>query len=387
MKRLTTMLILAPYVLLVATLPAAQPPEEFVEAGEARRREIPLGGDFRPDPQTPVFVAVGHGARILLSRDDGKTWKQVFWGYPGSDHGGWATNSVAYTGGVFAVPVGWTKPTSYLASEDGVHWRHLTAGTSRPVKADDPGLMPTTMSLAGGQGVFVGSGYMTITATPDFGKTWSTFSLRSFKDDPHGRRLATHHVKTIYCGDESGRFLAVGDDRSPEHPRFGNLFASDDLGKTWKWLEPRELDKAEGKTGLVANGKIVLLVDKAGENVFRSLDAGESWEGPFATGTGRVTPSVVGGEFWLAGAKSRASADGKVWRDLPEAVPAGQVAASDRGTLISIDRRRYNILRSADGGRTWNEVYAFEPESEHVHGTQGLRDIAFGYTTAKPLDR
>ena len=62
----------------VTTLSAAQPPAAFVEAGEKRRKEIPLGGDFRPDPTAPVFVAVGHGARILLSRDDGKTWNGSF---------------------------------------------------------------------------------------------------------------------------------------------------------------------------------------------------------------------------------------------------------------------------------------------------------------------
>ncbi|MGZ0168920.1 MAG: hypothetical protein ACKVHE_05155 [Planctomycetales bacterium] len=87
-------------------LHAAEPPAGFVQAGEQRRKEIPLGGDFKPDPKVPVFVAVGHGARIILSRDDGQAWKQVFWGYPGSDHGIWAAKSVAYSDGLFVVPVG-----------------------------------------------------------------------------------------------------------------------------------------------------------------------------------------------------------------------------------------------------------------------------------------
>jgi photosystem II stability/assembly factor-like uncharacterized protein len=57
---------------------AADPSPAFVEAALARRKEIPLGGDFKPDPKSPVFVAVGHGGRILLSRNDGQTWQQVF---------------------------------------------------------------------------------------------------------------------------------------------------------------------------------------------------------------------------------------------------------------------------------------------------------------------
>ena len=376
-------LLLAP----LTAMHAADPPVEFIKAGEERRKEIPLGGNFQPDARSPVFVAVGHGARILLSRDDGRVWKQVFWGYPGADHGGWATNSVAYTNGVFAVPIGWTFPTAYLASEDGVNWRHLSDGSTKlPGKGEGKAIMPTTNSMAGGKGVFVGSGYMTITSTPDFGKSFSTFSLRSFKNDARWP-LMTHHVKTIYLGDRSGRFLAIGDDRSKEDPGFGRLFASDDLGKTWKWLKPKGLEAAQGKSSMVTDGKFVLLLDKNGENVFRSLDGGETWDGPHVTGTSRVTLSVANGRFWLAGKVSRASTDGKTWMDLPETVPPGKVAASDRGTLISIDRRRFNVLRSGDGGKTWNEVYRFEPETEHVHGAQGLRDVVFGFTTSEPRSR
>jgi photosystem II stability/assembly factor-like uncharacterized protein len=146
-------------------------------------------------------------------------------------------------------------------------------------------------------------------------------------------------------------------------------------------------EQCQGYSGIASNGQLVLIVDASGQNVFRSLDAGNTWEGPLPTGVSLVTLSVVKGEFWLAGANSRASADGKVWRDLPAAVPSGKIAASDRGTLISIDRQRFNILRSANGGQTWSQVHSFQPETEHVHGAQGLRDIAFGYATAQPLDR
>jgi hypothetical protein len=129
MKR--TLLLLAS--LTTASYALEQPPADWIAAGEKRRDAIPLGGDFQPDPKVPAFVAVGHGARIIVSKDDGETWTQAFFGHPGSDHGGWATNQVACTNGVFAVPVGWTQPTSYLASEDGVKWRHLTNGKT-PVR-------------------------------------------------------------------------------------------------------------------------------------------------------------------------------------------------------------------------------------------------------------
>ena len=315
-----------------------------------------------------------------------------FFGHLGSDHGPWATKAIAYSEGVFVVPVGWGAPQAWLASEDGVKWRHLTNGETslKGVKgaSDDPSVMPGTWGIAGGKGVFVTGGYMMMAATPDFGKTISTFSLREFKDDPRPRKLVTHHVGPVYCGDRSGRFLALGNDRSKENPVFGNLYASDDQGKSWGWLEPGLLnEKCEGYNGIVSNGKLVVIADKLGANAFVSSDSGDNWEGPFPTGAERAGLSLVGDEFWIVGQKSaRASTDGKTWRDLPEGVPTGKIIASPQGTLINIDRRRTSILRSSDEGVSWAEVYQFEkPKSEHIHGAQGLRDIAFGYITENPL--
>ena len=386
MKGMTTALL--HFILIPIGLCAADPPAAFIQAGQQRREEIPLGGNFQPDPKSPAFVAVGHGGRILLSRDDGSTWKQVFWGIAGSDHGPWATKAVAYTGGVFVVPIGWGAPTAWLASEDGKNWRHLTSGKTNLIGvkgADrDPTEMPGTWGIAGGKGVFVSGGYMTMGATTDFGKTVTTFSLRTFKNDSRPRKLVTHHVGPVYCGDASGRFVALGNDRSNENTVFGNLFASDDLGENWNWLEPKLLnEKCNGYSGIVSNGKVVLIVDKNAAKAFVSTNAGDTWKGPFPTNIERASLSLVGTEFWLVARNAaRASIDGKTWRDLPKGIPTGKIVASNDGTLISIDRRRFNILRSGDGGNTWKEVYQFQPEMEHVRGAQGLRDIAFGYITS-----
>jgi hypothetical protein len=293
---------------------------------------------------------------------------------------------------VFVVPIGWGAPSAWLASEDGVNWRHLTDGRSKlkGIKGadSDSTIMSGTWGIAGGKGVFVTGGYMTMGATADFGKSITTFSLREFRNDPRPRKLVTHHVGPIYCGDDSGRFIALGNDRSTENPAFGNLYASDDLGKTWKWLAPQLLnDKCDGYSGIVSNGELVVIADKMGANVFLSADAGDNWDGPFSTSVERAVLSLIGKDFWLVGRNAaRASTDGRTWRDLPKGIPNGKIVASPDGTLISIDRRRFNILRSGDGGETWNEVYAFKPETEHVHGAQGLRDIVFGYTTAEPLN-
>ena len=357
-----------------ATFAAEESPEDA-----KIRASIPFGGDFKPNPKIGAFVVVGHGARILVSKDDGRTWKQAFFAAPGADHGPWATKSVAYTNGVFAVPVGWGGPTIYLASDDAVNWRHLTSGEAKlPQSKDDPRLMTGfTWGLAGGKGVFVSSGYMTFSATADLGKTFTTLGMWGvFKDDPRGK-LSTHHIGAVYCGDASGRFLALGDNRGDAGPKFGHLFASDDLGKTWKWIDPKGIDASTGRGALTANEKLLVMTDKDAANAWTSADAGETWDGPHATGTQRAALSVVNGEFWLCGKMSRASSDGRTWRDLPAAVPEGQVIASDQGTLISIHAQRTNIQRSTDGGETWQEVHRYDPP-DIKGGAQGLRAGAFG---------
>jgi hypothetical protein len=366
-------LLLASAIFSFTTLGAEESPEDA-----KIRASIPLGGDFKPNPKVGAFVVVGHGARIITSKDDGKTWKQAFFAAPGADHGPWATKSVAYTNGVFAVPVGWGGPTIYLASDDAVNWHHLTSGESKlPEGKGDPRVMTGAWSLTGGRGVFVSSGYMTFSATADLGKTFTTFGMwGAFKDDPRGK-LSTHHIGAVYCGDASRRFLALGDNRGTEGSKFGNLFASDDLGKTWKWLAPKGLDASTGRGAMVSNGKLLLMTDSNATNAWTSPDAGETWDGQHATGTQRAVLSVVGSEFWLCGKKSRASADGKTWRDLPAAVPEGKIIASDKGTLISIQPQRTNILRSTDGGKSWQEVHSYTPP-DIKGGAQGLRDGAFG---------
>ncbi len=283
-QRVVSLFVLLLTSLHASTLLHGEDPPELVAAAMKRRSEIPLGGDFKPNPTQPVFIAVGHGGRIVLSRDDGQTWQQVYWGYPGSDHGPWATKAIAYTNGVFVVPIGWGAPTAWLASEDGVHWRHLTSGKTelKGIKeADmDPTVMPSTWGIAGGKGAFVTGGYMQMAATSDFGKTITTFSLYDFKNDPRPRELVTHHVGPIYCGDSTGRFLALGNDRSKDHPIFGNLWSSDDLGRTWKWMEPKLLnEKCTGYSGIVSNGLHVMIADQDGANVFVSSDAGDTWSG------------------------------------------------------------------------------------------------------------
>ena len=366
------------FALSPAWLSAAddRPPAEL-EAELAAREKVAQGGDFEPDPRTPVVVAVGKGGRIITSSDDGASWEQVFFGAPTVSHGHWVTRSLAYTEGMFATSVGWGQPPMTLASDDGVNWRHLAPPPEQQegeMKVD-PMEMPGAWTMAGGAGTFI-YGNHRLTTTPDFGKTWyETHVGREFRED--ARKLSTHHLKPYYLG-TPGHFIVLGQDRNKEGTSEGNLFLTKDNGKTWQWLETSGLENGDGMPEhFVSMGEFWLLCTREG-NVYRSTDEGLTWERTFEFEGHWPYMTLVNGEVWLVGKSSFSSKDGIEWTALPESIPDGKLLETSQGTLLSIDGRRDGILRSTDGGETWEEVYTFEG----VEGANGLADIQEGKVKA-----
>jgi len=374
MKHTHAHIVALALVTLAALVPVTWTSAKETPEEAAKRAAIPLGGDFDPRPQQGIFVAAGHGMNIVVSRDDGKTWKQVFFGGPCGDHGAWAVwNSVAYTDGVFAIAAGWGAPGTVLASDDGLNWRHLADGNRKPSrKGTNPYDMRTTMQLLGVNGTFV----MPLCATPDFGRTWHEMSPYGFRDDKGERvKVDLGHASMAY-GEHAGggRIIVIGDK--------GPGVYSDDLGKTWVPMHAKIEPWAErGAKGIIAKGGVWILVRGDGSVVHRSTDGGMTWT---AHPLGVKRPagrsycvSIVGDEFWVTGETSKASRDGVTWRDLPN-VPSGRVAESDTGTLVNVSRKRNSIVRSTDGGKTWQTVYEFTPHPDAKGGAQGLGSVAWG---------
>ena len=146
--------------------------------------------------------------------------------------------------------------------------------------------------------------------------------------------------------------------------------------KAEPWGEER------GAKGIIAKGNTFLILKGDGSRILRSTDGGMTWkahplgiERPLGRSFGM---SIVGDEFWITGNNAKASKDGINWRDLPETLMGGRIEASDKGTLISVHRKRHGIHRSEDGGKTWKEVYKFTPDPKAKGGAQGFGDVAFG---------
>ena len=330
------------------------------------RNDIPQGGKLDPKQEEPVFaVCSKQGMRVLVSRDDGKTWKQTFLATDSKEDGGWHGNyavyGMAYTEGVIGVFSGWGAPGVYIGSDDGEHWSHLN---QKP--ADKLG---SVWGATGGKGIMLTGAdqWRGITSSLNTHADWQKHSLSELLAG--GK---THHVICGYGDYKSGRFIAIGDNR--------HVFVSEDLCKTWKHSKIPDGVDNRGQEAIAFGNEIFVCSFK--DKVARSSDGGLTWTVHDHGLAGRSSwrgLSFVNGEFWLTGYKGggRKSKDGINWEDLPAETPAGRFAQSPDGTIINVARNRYDIKRSTDG-KTWQTVFTAPVDPQEKDVTWDTSFVVFG---------
>ncbi len=303
---------------------------------------IPYALDLDPKMEEPVFaVCSKQGTRILVSRDDGKSWKQTFLATDnpedGGYHGNFAVYGMAYAGGVIGAFSGWGADGIYIGSDDGVNWGHLNEKGAK---------LNSVWDAAGGGGVILTSADQwrgMMTSGKDFSE-WKQHPVKEFLDG--GK---TQHMISTYGDYEDGRFVVVGD--------FGHVFVGEKSGKKWEHFHLP--DDAEAKQSSIAFGNGVFVCSFPG-TVARSADGGETWTLHPHGLDGRLSwrgLSFVKGEFWLTGGKAgRKSKDGTTWEDMPKDIPSGRFTESESGTIINVARGRKDIRRSEDG-KKWETVF------------------------------
>lgn len=342
------------YLILLSLLLLVCPSANAQKKHAPVRDDIPFGGNLDPKSEEPVFaVSSKQGGRILVSRDDGRSWEQTFLGTESLEDGGWhgtfAVYGMAYTRGVIGVFSGWGTPGVYIGSDDGVNWSHLNA---EPVEK-----LGSVWGAAAGKGKFITSAdqWRGMTTSSNKHAKWTAHSVKELLNG--GK---THHMISGFGDYEGGRFVVVGDNQ--------HVFYSGDGGETW---QHSRIPETAGKgQEVIAYGNGVFLCSFK-EKVARSTNGGVTWtvHDPGLKGWGKSWRglSFVRGEFWLTaqkGSHGRKSKDGVAWEDLPDSVPGGRFVESDSGTLINVERKRYDIKRSADAGQTWESV--FTPPAEDV---------------------
>ncbi len=347
-------------VWIIATLPVSWGADKPQRTHPKPLIDIPLRSRLGPKPEVPLFAVASSGLRVLISKDDGKTWKQsLLLSDDAGDggHGPYGVHGLAYADGIFSIYSGWGASGYWLGSIDAEKWFHLSA-------TEEGARYPGVLGVAAAPGLIVSAGSNSVSVSQDLGKTWNVLRMRSLD-------IRTHHMKAA-CGDyDGGRIVVAGDGPM--------VVFSKDKGKSWTAGDiTGGYTQNNGRffvAGNIVYGNGVFLINSGDKGtVTRSVDGGETWSEKLDPGAERIgyrALSFVRGEFWLAGRKSRASKDGVTWRDLPDSVPPGPIAESDQGTLICVTRE--GIYRSTDGV-AWNVVFTVPEKST----SWSLRHVAFG---------
>ena len=188
-----------------------------------------------------------------------------------------------------------------------------------------------------------------MTSSSDAFAAWNAHKVREML----GEDGKTHHMIAGYGDYEGGRFIIIGDNQ--------HVFYSADNCQTWS--HSRIPEEAGGGQEVIAYGNGIFVCSFKDGRIARSADGGATWtvheSGLKGWGQSWRGLSFVKGEFWLTaqkGSHARKSKDGVSWEDLPKSTPGGRFVESDGGTLINVERRRYDIKRSEDGV-TWESVF------------------------------
>jgi photosystem II stability/assembly factor-like uncharacterized protein len=213
------------------------------------------GVDFLDDQ---LAIAVGHDSVILVTKDGGETWTQAF-SAPSEQR---PLLDIMFMRKDFAVAVG-AYGAYYESTDAGNTW------TARKIIADDKHF--NAVFELGGRSMLILGEAGTILASADWGKTWMPVAS-PYKGSFFGARVA-----------DDGAVIAYG--------MRGRIYRSTDKGKTWNQVDNPSTASLTGSDKL-PDGSIVL-VGAAGTALV-SRDNGQSFV-PLATGTTRSFAKVIVG--------------------------------------------------------------------------------------------
>jgi photosystem II stability/assembly factor-like uncharacterized protein len=274
---------------------------------------LPGGGRIESVAFGSPQVGVAAAGIVLHTADGGETWA-------GAEHAGDVTaiNAVAYS----------TPETAWSAGFFRRIGRSLDGGASWQVVQEENCCIFYGLAFADPtNGVAVGSSLGALYRTTNAGASWTEQALgATLMDDP--RQVA-------FAGPDRG--IVVGFDRGADRVDLGAMIRTDDAGATWSRVAldlPGPLTAAafaDGPRGLAAGWSGRGLERRA--YLLRTEDAGASW-------TPVTLPDSVS-TIW-----------GIAFADDSTAYAVGdQLDASSQP-------KRGVILRSGDGGRTWEDQYS-----------------------------
>jgi photosystem II stability/assembly factor-like uncharacterized protein len=289
---------------------------------------------FRKDGT--VFAATDGGG-LLVTRNSGKTWEESSFGLDDATvlalacSPDWENQEIMLAATLDGV---------YMSRNGGRAWR----GTELVLDDDVVDVLAFSPAFGQDRTAFAGTEGGALYATTDGGRTW---------DCLHDE-LAEGPLNCLWVSPdlaESGRVVA-GVGRS--------LLLSDDRGESWKPV----LDLPGSLLALAGDGS-VLLAGLHDAGVWRSTDGGTNWEpaveGLAARGFARLTDAgdkvyAIGPQegLWVSEGWGAWTSAGQ----LSEMLPIAGFCVTSEALFVASQQK--GILRSTDGGSSWQTVHAAE---------------------------
>lgn len=209
-------------------------------------------------------------------------------------------------------------------------------------------------------------------------------------------RPETHHVRWIACDPVRPGLLYVAIEA-------GALVTTSDSGRTWQ--DRPKVAPFDTHELAIHPGRPEVLRVSAGDGYWESADGGVSWNSPedgldvtylrsVAIDPGDPGVVVVSAASHAHTAYMAGRSDGRLyrregeehwrrvmegWPDPPATIAPLLAAGREPGELWAADER--GVHRSADGGRAWEKVAAFDPTPAWLRGLAVLRKRLAGAGT------
>jgi photosystem II stability/assembly factor-like uncharacterized protein len=206
------------------------------------------------------LVAVGEWGHVLLSDDDGKSWRQA----------GSVPTRVTLTDVTFA-----DGQRGWAVGHDAVVLHTRDGGESWELQYQAPEEEVPLLSVwfENAERGLAAGGFAMLLETTDGGETWQRRPLGANSEDDY-------HLNAIFPGPGESLFIAA---------EAGSIYRSLDGGASWERLHPPYRGSFWG--GLSLDGEAFMVFGMRG-HLFRSDDLGESWR-ELATGTDQSLQSAT----------------------------------------------------------------------------------------------
>lgn len=294
-------------------------------------------------PATRLLVGTIDGVSVVERAAPGSAWKVAGRVLDGLHISSLMIEPVR--GGIFAgshiVRDSTSRGGLYFSPDRGQSWEKRTRGLS-----SDHVFCVRSVNEGGTPIIYAGTEPAGLFRSEDYGETWQDLpALRSvphndkwwFPSPPH-----VAHAKTMVFDPRDPHVIYVGVEQ-------GALLKTTDAGKTWRELEsfstPEDRSYKDIHQITVRPSNSDELYMTTGPGLYHSADCGETWE------------HLTGEGFRLG------YPDQLIFSPTDDRVMFMSGAARDPGTWRESHHAGATVMRSRDGGRTWEQAAKGLPES------------------------